>query len=285
MNIIKSVFVVSALVCFMAAGITTYLSFGDIEPASVILLAIAAIMLIAGLYFLILPTIKKQDLNAIETLPGTLEEIRKLGREYYRNTSAIQENSLAVKQLNDDLASKIDDLKPLRKSLEELLLEQRQESMVVREELSAWQKSIIRHFEYLERSTNLEGIDDVRREIYRKLTKDFSRELKSLGFEIIQPKPGEHFDDNFHYCKGEVDSDLPGEHIVSVEANGFCIGGRCVKAAPVYISRKHIPITESSLLAVAETHLQDDLDVSASVLNDFVPSHIEQSHDFQEDSK
>lgn len=238
MNICRSAFIVAAVVCFVATGIIILLSFGDIKPESVPLLAIAAITLIAGLYFLLLPIIRKQDLNAIETLPGTLEEIRKLGREYYRNTSAIQDNSSAVKQLNEDLINRF--LKPL----EELLFEQRQESMVVRAELSAWQNAVVRYFEYLERSIYIEGIDEIRQELYIKAAKDLSRELKPLGFEIIQPKPGERFDENIHDCKGTVESDLPLDYIVSVESIGFCIGGNCIKAAPVFISRSQVPVVE-----------------------------------------
>lgn len=217
-------------------------------------LAVAGVLIISALFFALWPSMRKQDLDTIETLPGTLEEIRKLGREYYRNTSAIQENSATASKLNAELS----DLLVLRKPLEELLMHQRQENLNLRDEIDAWQKAIIRHFEYLDRSINLEGLDEVRRESYRKAARDLAVEFKPLGFEVLQPKPGQLFDEHFQEIRGEVESDLPMEYVVSVEGLGFCINGRCVKPVPVIVSKRPIPMTlEPETVTVADISPDD----------------------------
>lgn len=199
---------------------------------------IATFLIVSGVFFLIWPSMRKQDLDAIETLPGTLEEIRKLGREYYRNTSAIQENSAFVKELSDEILS-------FKKPLDELLIERRQQLMSVKSDLTEWQKTIIRHFEYLYRSINLEGIDEVRQQTYQKVAIDYMRELRPLGLEIIQPKVGEQFDEHFHECKQEIEStDFAPGQIISIDGIGFCLLGRCIKAVPVCICRHPVESEE-----------------------------------------
>lgn len=201
--------------------------------------AISAFLIVASVFFMIWPKMRKHDLDAIETLPGALEEVRKLGREYYRNTSAIQENSAFVKELANEFL-------PLKKPLDELLIERRQELMSVKSELTEWQKVAIRHVEYLYRSFNLDGIDEVQRMTYQKAANDYIRELKPLGFETIEPKIGDQFDEHFHECRQEVVSeDLSSGQIVSVEGVGFCLQGRCYKPAPVVIAKTAKLVTET----------------------------------------
>lgn len=194
--------------------------------------AISAFLIVASVFFMIWPQVRKQDIDAIETLPGALEEVRKLGREYYRNTSAIQENSTAVKELAGELL-------PLKKPLDELLIERRQELMNVKNELTEWQKVAIRHFEYLHRSFNLDGIDEIQRQTYQKASNDYMRELKTLGFEIIQPAVGDQFDEHFHECRQEeISENLNSGQIISVEGIGYCLQGRCYRPVPVIIAKK-----------------------------------------------
>jgi len=140
-------FYIATGTCIATALAVSVVAVIGLPPGSGMVIFAAVLLLIAGLFFLLWPTIRRQDLDSIETLPGVLEEVRKLGREYYRNTTAIQENSAAVKQFNDDLGSKMDELLPLRKPLEELLLQQRQENMTLRAELDVWQKTVVQYFE------------------------------------------------------------------------------------------------------------------------------------------
>lgn len=237
-------------VCIVAAILLTTVAIIGIPSGIQPIAFAAALLLIAGLFFILWPAIRQQEFNVIETLPGALEEVRKLGREYYRNTTAIQDNSAAVRQLNEDLDHKVNELLLLRKPLEEMLIQQRQENMTLRAELQDWQKTVVQHFEYLDRSSNLDDMDDLKRETYLKTARDFARDLRPLGFEVIEPKPGEPFNESLHEWKGEKDSELPAEQIVSVDGSGFRIGNRCIKLAPVFVSRRSAKVSEPAVMFV-----------------------------------
>lgn len=250
--------IIASVICIITAVAVVIALGTNSTVTEVVIFGVASLLLISGLFFFLWPAIRRQDLEAVETLPGALEEVRKLGREYYRNTSAIQENSATVTRLNEELIRQVEGLLPLRKPLEELLFQQRQEVMNLTAELDSWRKSIIQHFEYLDRSINLDGIDELLQATYKKTFDDLARELRPLGFEVIKPKPGDSFDEHFHEWKREVDSDLPPEHIVSAEGLGFCIGGRCIKHAPVSVSRRKAPHVEIEEPRTETEHIQPE---------------------------
>ena len=259
-------FRIASFICLFFSGSLIYFAASGSTANMAPFLATSALLLVSGLFFLLWPAIKKQDLNAIESLPGTLEEVRKLGREYFRNSSAIQENSATVKHLNDELSRRIESLLPLQKPLEELLFHQRQEAILLRAELEHWQKAVVNHFEYLERSVNLDGVADGLRATFRKTANDFARELKPLGFEIINPQPGDMFDEHFHEWKNDIVTAQPPDQIMIVESIGFRIGSRCVKSAAVTVSRLpdeiSIPVTISQSVNSVEEPVFNEASLS-----------------------
>jgi molecular chaperone GrpE (heat shock protein) len=198
---------------------------------------IAAIMFVGACGLLFWTYQQNLELNSLEAWPSSIEEIKKLSREYYKNTAAIQENSNFVKQLYEAIDRSDNSWLELRKPLEELLIKQRQENGNLQRKIELWQSSAIAFFQILERAIDYEKKDKHKR-LLERLTLEFESSLMNLGLERIIPQLNEPVNEMFHEVIAEIESTeaTPG-NILNCSSWGYRIGDSVLGRSQVILAR------------------------------------------------
>ena len=207
------------------------------QPASDTKLVVAVILFIASCVFF-LGAYTQNTQESFEQLPTSTEELKKLGREYYRNTTAIQDNSAAVKELHETLSQKKGELGEIRKNIEEILIKQRQETGNLRREVEDWQRAAIEFFRMLERALDYEK-NAANRQLIEKITSEFSRSVTTLGLERIMPQADEAIEEKLHEAVGEEESaSVQSGNITRCITWGYRIGANVIERALVIIAKE-----------------------------------------------
>lgn len=171
----------------------------------------------------------------LETVVSLVEELRRFSREYYKNTATIQEGSAAVEQLYSSLGDSSDQLLNLQRSLDDILIQQRQENGNYKREIEQWLNASISFFKLLERAMvyeeNAENLATI-----EKLTGEFGRIFSNRGLERIIPSVNEPFDDRLHEAIGETESaDVGAGNILQCEGWGYRWGSHVIERSAVII--------------------------------------------------
>lgn len=225
---------------------------------------VAAILFIGACTLLAWTRQQNAEQNYLESLPKSIDEIKKVGREYYKNTAAIQDNSTFVKELYEKIDRSGDALLELRKPLEELLIRQRQENGNLQRKIEAWQTAAIGFFKMLERAIDYEKKEKNKR-LLEKVISEFERNLMNLGLERIIPQIDEPVNEVFHEVIEEIESNeaAPG-NILKCYSWGYRIGDTVLDRAQVALAQSvekqeaAILPSESQTEKIESTALQVD---------------------------
>ncbi|MEH2335956.1 nucleotide exchange factor GrpE [Nostoc sp.] len=213
------------------------------------LFVISAIYLLVSCSFFLWIYLRNQDQEFVGFLPKAIDELKRVGREYYKNTSAIEDNSDHVEKLHNRIEQEINRLEESNnsfvesnKSIEKILIELRQENGNLQRELGDWNQSIVEFFQLLERAIETEHNN----EVIKKSIQEFEQIVNKHGFYRIVPSSNDKFDENEHECKDEKQSSetKPG-CILKCDRWGYRLGAKVLQRAEVILARK--PITSNDL--------------------------------------
>ena len=202
-----------------------------------ILFVISAIYLLASCSFFLWIYLRNQDQEFVGFLPKAIDEVKRVGREYYKNTAAIEENSEQVKKLHNDIEQEIKELVESNNSIAKELMELRQEKGNFKRNLENWNESVIEFFQILE--LGLENEKNERRNVMEKNLQEFERIVKKLGFSRIVPSTNGKFDSREYECKGEEpSSDAEEGSILKCDRWGYRSNATVLKRAEVILAKK-----------------------------------------------
>ncbi|MEA5513333.1 nucleotide exchange factor GrpE [Nodularia sp. UHCC 0506] len=213
-----------------------------------ILFIISAVYLLASCSFFLWIYLRNQDQEFVGILPKAIDDLKRVGKEYYNNTAAIQDNSEFVEQLYNGIEQEFSRFLETHKLLEKLSIEVRQEKGNLQRELEKWQESTIEFFQLLERALGLEQNPDVQESLKKNL-KEFERIVNKCGFYRIAPTLQDKFDDSQHEFKSEESSsDVESGTILKCEHWGYQSGAKVLQRAEVIlaIAPENITVSEAS---------------------------------------
>lgn len=203
-----------------------------------ILFVISAIYLLAGCSFFLWIYQREQDQQFVSVLPGVIDEVKKVSRVYYNNTSAIQENSESVQKLHNSIEQEIGKLVESNKNIEKILIEMRQEKRQLQDELDNWNQSCIEFFELLKRGWETEENNECRN-VFEKNIQEFEFIVKKRGFSPIKPSKTNKFDEAEHEFKDdEESSDVSPGYILRCKRWGYRSGSKVLRRAEVILAKK-----------------------------------------------
>ncbi|MTJ14622.1 nucleotide exchange factor GrpE [Anabaena sp. UHCC 0187] len=203
-----------------------------------ILFVISAIYLLVSFSFFLWISLRDQDQELVGVLPKTIEELKRVGREYYRNTAAIEENSARVDKLHNGIEQEIGELIESNKSIAKELMELRQEKGNCQRELNNWYKSAIDFFQTLERGLETEKNHE-RLEVIEKNIREFEMLFNNRGLYRIIPSINGKFDETQHEFKGEeISSELEDGSILKCNRWGYRLGEKVLQPAAVILAKK-----------------------------------------------
>lgn len=185
-------------------------------------------------------------MNLISQLTSVLEESKKLNRQYYLNTSTIQENSEKVESLNNNLQYTQREFVEWKKYLEEISMKQRQEKGELIREIKRWQETAIEFFQLLERALYFEN--DENKRLIEKILSEYARILSLRGLDRIIPQSGEPLSEKHHKAIAEEVSDIESGNITRCERWGYKIGSEVLEKAEVLISKLSMPENEQTIM-------------------------------------
>ena len=120
-----------------------------------------------------------QTLNNYIHTSVELDDPKQIIRAYYKNTSAIQENSATVQQLYEKF----------EQNLEKILIEQRQKNGELQRKVQNWEQAAVDFFSLLERAIDCEPNEN--QQLIEKILSEFERTVINLGLERIIPQDNE----------------------------------------------------------------------------------------------
>jgi molecular chaperone GrpE (heat shock protein) len=223
------------------------------------LFVISAIYLLVSCSFFLLVYLRNQDQEFVDILPKAIEDLRRVGKEYYKNTDAIQGNSERVEKLHNQVEQGIGRLEESNNSfiesnkrIEEILMELRQEKRNCERELENWNQSTIEFFELLERGLQTEHNDEIKKIINENIKK-FELIVEKRGFRRIFPSPNDKFDGNDHKFKVyEQSSKAEPESILKCNRWGYRSGNNVLQLAEVTLAKKPENSTDSEQVTPLE---------------------------------
>lgn len=203
-----------------------------------ILFVVSAIYLLASCSFFLWIYLREQDEQFVSELPKVIEEVKRAGREYYKNTAAIENNSDKVEKLHNAIEQEIKNLVKINSSIEKQLMELRQEKGNCERELNNWNKSAIEFFQILERGLKHEKNNE-RREVMEKNIYEFDLIVQKRGLYRIKPSSNDTYDENEHEFKhDEESSSIEPENILRCERWGYKSGTEVLQRAEVILAKK-----------------------------------------------
>ncbi|WP_298905932.1 nucleotide exchange factor GrpE [uncultured Nostoc sp.] len=223
------------------------------------LFVISAIYLLASCSFFLWIYLRNQDQEFVGVLPKVIDELKRIGREYFKNTSAIEDNSERVEKLHNRIEQEIKRLEESNnsfvesnKSIEKILMDLRQENGNLQRELLYWNQSTIEFFQVLKRALETEQNEE-KQKVINKNIQDFEQVVNKRGFYRIVSFANGEFDENEHECKGEEQSSKtkPG-YIVRCDRWGYRLGAKVLQRAEVILALKPINSNDSEQLMPLE---------------------------------
>ncbi|MBW4619239.1 MAG: nucleotide exchange factor GrpE [Cyanosarcina radialis HA8281-LM2] len=223
---------------------------------------IAAILFVGACVLLAWTHQQNIEHSYLESLPKSIDEIKKVGREYYKNTAAIQDNSVFVKELYEKIDRSDNGLIELRKYLEELLIKQRQENGNLQRKIESWQTAAIGFFQMLERAIDYEKKEKNKR-LLEKIITEFERSLMNLGLERIIPQVNEPINEIFHEVVDEIESnEVVSGTILKCYSWGYRIGDTVLDRAQVALAQS-LEDREPAILP-AESQAEENESIAAA---------------------
>jgi molecular chaperone GrpE (heat shock protein) len=203
-----------------------------------ILFVISAIYLLAGCSFFLWIYQREQDQQFVSVLPGVIDEVKKVSRVYYNNTSAIQENSESVQKLHNSIEQEIGKLVESNKNIEKILIEMRQEKRQLQDELDNWNQSCIEFFELLRRGWETEENNECLN-VFEKNIQEFELIVNKRGLYRIIPSENSKFEISEHDCKvEEISSDVEEKSILKCVQWGYRSGREVLRRPEVILQKK-----------------------------------------------
>lgn len=154
-----------------------------------------------------------------------LDDPKQIIRAYYKNTSAIQENSATVQQVYEKFAQ----------NLEKILIEQRQKNGELQRKVQNWEQAAVDFFSLLERAIDCEPKEN--QQLIEKILSEFERTVINLGLERIIPQDNESLNEKFHEAVAEEESELAPGQILKCVSWGYRIGDNVIQKASVVVAK------------------------------------------------
>ena len=210
------------------------------------LFVISAIYLLVSSSLFLWISLRDQDQELVGVLPKTIEELKRIGKEYYRNTAAIEQNSERFEKLHNSLEQEIRNLVESNKSTSEDLMKLRQEKGNFQRNLDNWNESAIEFFQTLERGLETEENQE-RYDVIKKNVEEFELIVNKRGLYRIIPVINSKFDETQHESKGEeISSEVENGAILKYQKWGYRLGSEVRIKAEVIRAKKSESSIDSS---------------------------------------
>jgi molecular chaperone GrpE (heat shock protein) len=178
---------------------------------------------------------EKIDNEVIIKYINSLEDIKNVNRLSYKNTSAIQENTAAIEELNYNLEQTGKDIKQLKYSLDEVLIYQRQENGNLKREIEGWEQAAVDYFRLLERAINCEA--DRNQSFLQKILDEFANITVVRGLERVIPRENQHLNEKLHEAvEIEESYEISPGNIIKCKYWGYRVGSHVIEKAKVVIA-------------------------------------------------
>ncbi|MBW4509115.1 MAG: nucleotide exchange factor GrpE [Scytonematopsis contorta HA4267-MV1] len=178
---------------------------------------------------------EKIEMESIVEYINSLENIKSLNRISYKNTSAIQENTAAIKEFNTNLQKTRQDIEQLKYSLDEMLIYQRQQNGTLKREIEEWEQATVDYFRLLERAIDCEA--DENKSLLQKILDEFAHIATVRGLERIIPEANQTLNEKLHEAiEIEESSEISPRNIIKCKRWGYRVGSHVIEKAKVVIA-------------------------------------------------
>lgn len=158
------------------------------------------------------------------------DEIRKVIEKAKEDIQQVQ------KGLNDTFSETRSSFEK-REALEKELWSARQQVSELVRNLNTWHESGIEWMDYIDRTLELEDLDENYRAAFRQAGAEYEKVLEKMGLTVINPEPGDPFDDRRHTAIGELPLEgSPGGMVADVRKSGYASGSRVIRPAEVWVT-------------------------------------------------
>lgn len=213
-----------------ASGIPFYLACVALVAASAVVAAatrnspvgMAAFLagMVGAMIFLVLPSWLEHRAQVLDQLAVGLAELERrqydleaVRREHRKALARAEETQEQAAALVDRLEEQSRQLAELFRMKEELLAS-RQEGQRLQKRLDDWVQVLVDHCDDQHRLLSHDGVSpDYHAGVDRSLLQ-LTRALRSLGLDVVQPGPGDPFDDRLHRAAETVAAEDPAAHQV-----------------------------------------------------------------------
>jgi molecular chaperone GrpE len=174
--------------------------------------------------------VARQDTKLIAEFQSNTEEVRKLNIELQNTQLLIQSN----------LSSQLEEVKEVLKESMKLRRDINDANIKFDREMQKWQNFSIRFLDTMERTLehlqdhNLASVKDI-----EKVIDIFSKDVRDMGIEVINPKRNEKFNYEIHKCDLEEEAkNVPPENVIKCNKWGYKVNGNLYKPAKVIVSKR-----------------------------------------------
>lgn len=118
--------------------------------------------------------------------------------------------------------------------MSDVILELRSERERLVRHIESWRERVILLLDSYEATMAQSELDEAYRRAFAKCRRDLLRAVQPLGLDVIEPKPGDPFDDELHRIVGEHNG--PGadpSRVYSLRRSGYRIGSEVLRPAEV----------------------------------------------------
>ncbi|XZF60603.1 MAG: nucleotide exchange factor GrpE [Gloeotrichia echinulata DVL01] len=220
-----------------------------------ILFVISAIYFLVSCSFFLWIYLRNQAQEFVGFWPKAIDELKRVGRAYFTNTAAIEENSEQVKKLHNDIEQEIRGLVESNNSIAKELMELRQEKGNFKRDLEIWNNSAIDFFQTLEQGLEKEENNE-RRNVMEKNLQEFEMIVNKRGFYRIIPSLNDKNDESEHEFKDyEQSSNVEPGSILKCACWGYRSGGKVLQRAKVILAKKPENSTDSEQVTPLEASI------------------------------
>lgn len=147
--------------------------------------------------------------------------------------------------------------------MSDVVLELRSERERLVRHIESWRERVIALLDSYEATIGEQGLDEAYRRAFAKCRRDLLRAVQPLGLDVIEPKPGDPFDEGLHRIVGEETK--PGADASRIQAlrrSGYRIGSDVLRHADVVtgfvgVADDGIPVPASSATRRAESTFEE----------------------------
>jgi hypothetical protein len=119
-------------------------------------------------------------------------------------------------------------------AISDVILELRSERERLVRHIELWRERVIGLLDSYEAALAQPGLDEGYRRAFAKCRRDLLRAVQPLGLDVIEPKPGDPFDEEFHRIVGEhTGPGVDPSRVHSLQRSGYRIGSEILRHADV----------------------------------------------------